>query len=332
MKRSTQTFLNCLICLFQSKYNIFEVIFPVKGHCLHRNENVTKPHFQISKFWICFGALYTTFLVIPAISYCYYLPEICTKNTFVCLILSADEIFGVTSITVCLVTLGTLKITKHERNLWLRLFENRKLFYVNRITSGEIFKKLKYSSKVWFLIHSVLLVFVMLQDYFFSYNNFSIQYIRRFAKIGYYGSQSYYLFQVLQSINFVGFLLEALEDLLKISLCNKLVLRRDILNRSQELIEIINQNVYLIMKHLPYTCVVWILTSVASLILNIYILVKHHDSDLTILSMLQFRTGIIVFGILLLLYNVESRWNHKVSAFLSKMCCLQLLITSYCLI
>lgn len=67
------------------------------------------------------------------------------------------------------------------------------------------------------------------------------------------------------------------------------------------------------MKHLLYTYLMWILSLITLLSLNVYIIIKHHDSNCVTLSLFQVRTEVIIISILLLLQNIERTWSRKVS-------------------
>lgn len=309
----------CLICLFHSNYNLFGIVFPVKGYCQHLHpKTVSKPHFSISKFWFFFNVVATVFMTFAAFSSFFYLPKICREMSS-CLIFVADEFFSISSISFNLIMFGKLNIGKDELNSWLFIFENRERYGLKEIISRKGVKQVKLLRYVTIALLYVLILATVVLHFQQSYDELPFSHLRQFTIVGCYAIQSFGLLEASQKIKFIGLLLEALQDSIR-RICRERttsgrVVDVAFLTKSFYLIDIINKTIKLMMTYMSQICQIWLITSVASLILNIYILIEYHNYNMITLGALQVRTGATIWGIVLLMTEAEHKLNRRVSAF-----------------
>jgi hypothetical protein len=108
--------------------------------------------------------------------------------------------------------------------------------------------------------------------------------------------------------------LKACEKSFVTVLCDKLSTRTNSTFRNYySLINLINLNTSVMMDYMATLLVMWIFTSVVSLIFNIYILIDFYDYGLCTLSILGARTLVTILQMLLVLVIAERKVNKKVS-------------------
>ena len=119
---------NCFVCLLESKYDLFRLVFPLRGSCLHIHKHTRIPYYRI-----CWRALILDFFVsifmLPAwISYFVYPPATCSVDKTLCLIFLGDQILTTISLIIGVLELFYMKLQTTEFNAWTVLFENRRRF------------------------------------------------------------------------------------------------------------------------------------------------------------------------------------------------------------
>jgi hypothetical protein len=317
MATSTSSNL-CLVCLFYSKYNFFETVIPIQSCCKHlQPKTVTNSHFKISKFWFSFNVAFAAFLAFSLCSDFVYVPKICQNETSNCLIFVADELFGVTSVLFILIMLCSLNVCKNEFNLWLFIFEYSKRYGLAQIFLVKNIRQMKLRQNVAMVSLYLLIMVEAVLHYFRSFEDSPLSYVRKFTIIMCHGIQSFGLYSCTQKCNFIGALFKTLEESVRDTLVGRLLpkstAKNNVLKNSYNFFDLINKNIHLSMSYMSRICLMWIMTSVTSLILVLYIFIKYQDYSVATLSALQIRTGVTILGIIFLLDESENALNEKVS-------------------
>lgn len=317
MKASTEF---CFVCLLHLKYNVFQKGYPVQGYCKHLVKKYSGPgYYKISKFccFICIVLTIPQLLVLSVQSFS--LPEICQKTKSLCLIFISDQVFCVCSFLLFFSTFLNLKIYEKEINAWLFLFENSYLFNLNEVFSKKQIKLVQLRRITIFSVFVFLCTLMGVFVFCFPYDNLPWNFLRKFAVLHCFLLQCYGTFDALQRMKLIGHLLRAFEKSIKSTLTNKLLDQvemisfRTALKKYRNFICVLNMNINLLMKYLALTCTIFTLSSIISLIINIYISIKYFDYDALSLGTLELRTLATIWSNLYIAVQVETNINRKVS-------------------
>lgn len=301
----------CLVCILHSKFNLFAVLNPAKGFCQHLFPKIKDPFFRISK--VCISVIYfmTIFIIGSVLSYFFYLPKTCRENVPLCLMSVAEQCFGFTSTALVSVIILQVKNYENELNITLYFFTKPKEFNLKKITS---FGKLKFLKFRRFVVSVLLFIFftvLIILHQCFPEENTPLGIFRKIGVILCYILQCSCLFEVLQKIFLLGITLEVLEE--SIQSIDDQPSVDFFLKKFIDLVHFIHKLISLTMNYMSIVSLVWLVSSVILLILNFFIVIKYHNQNFYRLMVLHLRTLITTIAILIVLVQVETKVNRKVS-------------------
>nr|XP_015833264.1 PREDICTED: uncharacterized protein LOC107397491 [Tribolium castaneum] len=311
----SSNFQICFVCLLHSKFIFFQVFSPAKGVCKHiYPKTIKNPTFVVSKSCVVRICFLTLFLILSVSSYFFSLPKTCHENQQLCLMAVTEQCFGSTGIALVSIIITHVKIYQTELNSWLNFFGNTKQFDVDDIIALRKIKDLRLRRNVVFAMQLLLIFFFSMLHICFIDEVFPFGIVRLIAVLFCYKVQCACLFELLQKVYILSVALETLEESVRVSATNK----RDVdnfLKRSINLVHCINKNIALTMLYVSKVAFIWLISSVTTLILNIFIVIKYHDQAMAKLMVLHLRTLIIVLSMFVLLVEVEAKVNRKLPQF-----------------
>ena len=310
---SVQTFRysdleECLMCNLRWKYDILQLIFPIKFYCKHSKHRYSpKPLCRLSKALQIFSLILQCLFALSIIPHYLFLPIFCQINKLACLSLLSDQIFITTSIIVSTVFLVNMKNLQLEFNSWLHLFENPKNYNLGRIIGKTDHRKFRI-----FTVLSLLLVTsnacIPLLYFYYSGDNGGT-FFRKISMCASFAMQGKGFFEMLKCLNIHGVVLKAFERSLKTSLSR----RQPDFRKFYQTVSIVNSNVKIHLSNFTFIVSAWSLVSTICMIINIFIWIRYSDGASNMVF-LHVRTMFIGGGILAFLVFVEVDINRKVSA------------------
>jgi hypothetical protein len=305
----------CLVCILRENYDLYEKFYPVQGYCPHSKTYFSHtPHYKFSRKCLVPNIIITLFCVAPLVSYSIYLPEVCRHDKSLCVIFVADEIYIICCIILSLILFVKLKSQQCELNFWSFLFDNPEMYHLGPIMSRRAIKKFRIYKSVTFLFIFLIHFITGLLYFYTPYDYLPGSVLRRVSIVASYCYYGYGAWEISQRIKILGVVLKACEKSFVTVLCDKLSTRTNSTFRNYySLINLINLNTSVMMDYMATVLVMWIFTSVVSLIFNIYILIDFYDYGLCTLSILGARTLVTILQMLLVLVIAERKVNKKVS-------------------
>ena len=307
----------CLPCLLYSKFNIFHLTSPVQGHCRHLEPKTSpRTHFKFSKVWFLVYFVVNLLLVLPTLSYFFYYPDLCRTEKAQCLMFVTDHLFCITALLLTFIFFSKLKTYIDEQNLWVFIFENKHLHSLDKSTSRETHRCLRFRQNLdCFCFTSTVVVMAVLHGYF-SYEEYPFHYWRRIAVVQCYLVQAFGLFDHLQKIRFIGIVVESLEKSLQQAFKERLGSEKKcdvFLKKCFFFVDLVDKNMKRFVTNMAPVFFTWLLTTIAALILNIYILLEYYEYGSSALLIVQIRTGLMIAVIVLLMCEAETKLKNKVS-------------------
>ena len=301
----------CAVCVFDTKFDAFRLIYPVRGYCRHsRFFHSLTPHF---KFYKPSAILVSIILLLEAtssIGLIFHTPTICQRKKSLCLVFITDVIFVIGTSLLTAVTFIYYKTEINQLNIWIQISQKwescQLLFRTEDLRKLTIWKAffcvIIFAGGVLgaVFIHTATTDFV--PWYFF----------RRFVVSLCWLTEMYGVFEVTSHIWFVGVLF----DNMKLSLEKVLSGSTGKTGRGckpfVDLVVMINTAMELVSRHLKFGFIIWNLVSIVSLILNIYIFIRYPEYDLYIMGVLQARTLTTIVQVCMTYFTAEDNLQRKV--------------------
>jgi hypothetical protein len=306
---------NCLVCILQLKWDPFRFMFPIRGYCRHLKHSYSHlAYFEIVKIKQILVLFFAIVEMAIGASYFVFMPTMCKGEKSDCLNFVGDAVFLLTANILGLVIFFHLKVEVQEMHGWLKFLQNRRFFGLTTVVSNRAFKKIKsqrYISVAVICLDCAIIGFFLFQ---FSHDSLPYNTFRKFSIACAVSLQTYALLDIIQRITLVGLFLNAFKKLLCSTLRRKSNMGK-ILKRTSLFIFRINENLKLTMEYFMLAFIVWSLTTIASLILNIYVVMKFSDYDVYALVELELRTGTTIIGILIIAVCSEHNLQEKVSRY-----------------
>lgn len=300
----------CLVCLIRTNYNIFERCFPIQGYCEHsKTQFSSKPRFRLNRRLYILNIVLCLAFFIPLSSYLSILPTICRSDGFMCLIFSIDALNLSLSVLMSVCLFFVMKVQKLEMNCWSYIFQNPEVYNLDKILLSSEIKKIQFKKFFDFVLILIANIFIGVLCFYFPYDVFSGQALRRPSIFLCYSFQCYMVFELVQRINIIKYVLDAFTRSL---ILNDETLTVDRAQKYCKLILVINSNVKLSMVFMSMMVFLWISQSTIGLIFNIFVTIRLYDYDLGSLTTLETRCVATILEIIILLVIAEESVNKKV--------------------
>jgi hypothetical protein len=317
-------FNNCLVCLLKSRFDIFRLIFPVTGTCQHSSTSKPPiPYYSISWTVVLVDVLLIICLVASCVKCFIDLPQIYKTDKTLGLILLSDQVFVMVSIVSGLLQLLSMKEQTTEFNAWIATINQRRFYGVKDILSEQKANRFIFFRDVSIIMTSLSSIGGLTLIFAVPYDHLSGHWYRKLLLILCYSHQSYITQDLAHRIRIVGVILNTFKQTLKKCLTSntypifakktgELTLGR-ILKKYTNFILVIHMNMNLFMRHISGILILYCLTVIASLIVNIYVLIKFNDYNIYTLLVIQMRIAVMVTSIVFVFITAENSLKNKVS-------------------
>lgn len=321
--------LNCVVCVLEITIKTSFILVPINGFCRHRARNYSEvQHFRIAKLKLiaAYGVLFCTILATCA--YPYMLMNVCEKDEKItCLVLWTELIFSGTGIILFALSLLQVKSRLFDLNGWAKIVENRRSFGINNVICVDCNRHLYKRSKLFFYL-ILLLNLAFISSYYFTDDALPFTIARDSSLVISSFIQAQIVFQFSQKTRYFRVIHKSLRKAIVSKLNGKLDrLQRspnsiylndnsleDMLKGYTRYILAMHENFKLLNDFLSPMMIIWLLASVANLIVNFYlIIIVWRVLYVSHVFILQVRTYTIVLGIIYLLNCVQKQ--GKVSSF-----------------
>jgi hypothetical protein len=316
----SQQFNNCLVCLLKSRCDIFRLIFPVTGTCQH--SSTSKPpraYYRISRPVIWLDVLLITFLAASCVKCFIDLPQIYRTDKTLSLILLSDQILVMVSTVSGFLKLLSMKVQIIEFNAWIATIDRRRFYGVKHILTEQKANKFIFFRDVSIIMTSLSWIVGLALIFGMPYDNLPGHWYRKLLLILCYCYQSYITQDMTYRIKLVGVILNAFKkSLTKKSYPIFALKRRELtlgrtLKKYTNFILVIHMNIHLFKRHMSSIIILYFLTVVASLIVNIYVLIEFNDYNIYTLLVIQMRVVIMVASTVFVFVTAENSLKNKVS-------------------
>jgi hypothetical protein len=310
---------SCLVCTLHVEYSFLHKLFPLQGYCQHLNNSSARPIYKISKLCLCLSLVITGISTVPLFSYISLLSETCPREKSLCLIFLADLLFTVGSFVLAVIHLIKVKTYEKEANAWLFLFENTSLYSLMEIYSQNDKKEVKMRRHITFYTLGLVTIIMSIFVFCFPYDTLPLSLWRKWSVVHFFIIQYFGTVHTIQRMRLIGAILKTFEKAVKTAFSKKNQDGTDHFNlhstlkKYRNFIATVNLNFALLMRHLLIIFFIFALTSLACLIVNLYILIKYLDYDPMSLAVLQLRTVSTIFGLLFLSVDADRNIKAKVS-------------------
>lgn len=298
--------MSCFVCLWRSNYDPIHVAYPIQGFCEHSKWRFSsKPEFRISRWFMAHNAVMAATYIFPFISYMYYIPEACNKETSSCLLYIVDATNVICCVLLTFILFTKTKFYNFELNCWVYIFVNPKEFGLNRIVENSefyAFRKRRIISFVFILLVNTIIGFLY---FYFPYDHLPGGCLRKYAALTCYGFMCYGVLVIIHRIKIVGLLYEGLKK--------SLYFNPSSFDKYSKLICLIHFNMTHLNNYMMFILIIWICLSTFSLIINIYVLIDIYGFSLCHLGPLEGRTLVTILGIVIVLIIAEQNLNRRVS-------------------
>jgi hypothetical protein len=316
----SQQFNNCLVCLLKSRFDIVRLINPVTGTCQH--SSTSKPpiaYYRISWSVVLVDVLLLTFLAASCVKCLIDIPQIYKTDKTLGLILLSDQILVMVSSVSGLLKLLTLKVQIIEFNAWITTIDQRRFYGVKDILTEQKAKRFILFRDVLIIMTSLSWIGGLALIFGVPYDNLPGHWYRKLLLILCYSYQSYITQDVAYRIKLVGVILNAFKkSLTKKSYPIFALKRRELtlgrtLKKYTNFILVIHMNIHLFRRHISSIIILYSLTVIASLIVNIYVLIEFNDYNIYTMLVIQMRVVIMVASTVFVFVTAENSLKNKVS-------------------
>jgi hypothetical protein len=309
MKTVNSRVSNCVVCFYRFVFDPFRPLYPIKGYCQHsKYYNSDRSRFVIFKSIQAFTSVAAVGLLLLGLYFSSYLPPLFQSNRSLCLILTADQLFilstAILSVGACLGLDGQV----NEINSWIYIFEKSSTTIIDEMH----IQRIKFYRKILITIIDFLIIILTVMHYTFSKDYLPWNKLREFLLVYCMGFQSYWAWEWCNRLQLIGAIMNGIRVFLESLPQEKHTLEKPFAKTSR-LVLMIHQNVELMVEYTMHFVPLWIVTLSINLILNIYILVNYNDYDMYALSMLQMRTIGTIVVLWALLNSHEKECLHRVS-------------------
>jgi hypothetical protein len=309
MKTVNSRVSNCIVCLYRFVFDPFRPLYPIKGYCQHsKYYNADRPRFVIFKSILAFAFVCVVGLLLLGLYFSSYLPPLFQSNRSLCLILTADQLFILSTAIVGVAACFGLNGQVNEINSWIHVFEKSSTTFINEMH----IRRIKLYRKIFITIINFSIIILTVMHYTFTKDHLPWNKLRNFLLVYSMGYQCYWTQEWCHRLQLIGIIIKGIRVFLESTLQRKPTLEKPFANTSR-LVLMIHQNVELMVEYATHFIPLWILTVSINLILNIYILVNYNDYDIYALSMLQMRTVVTIMMLWTILHSNETECVHRVS-------------------
>jgi hypothetical protein len=320
----TSTFNNCFVCLLESPFDIFRLIFPLRGTCQHSKNS--KPsqvaYYRISKNVVLLDILFSTVLLFSWITYFIYPFQMCETDKARCLLLLSDQMLVTISIVIGFLELFYMKMQTLEFNAWTRTIEKIRFYGLKEILSEESARRFIFLRNLGMIAVSIWGIAGTSLTLGISYDTTPWHWGRKFLLVVCYTLQSYVTLDLGQKIRIVGIVLDTFKRTLMSSLTNnsypifakkrgEMTLEK-ILGRYTNLVLVIHTNMNLFMRYFFGILILYSMALLASLIINIYVLIEFNDYNIYILLVIEVRTILLIVRVVFVFIAAEINLKNKV--------------------
>lgn len=300
----------CLVCLIRPNYYVSARYYPVQGYCEHSKTRFSiKPRFKINRKLCVLNIFLCLLFIVPLTSYIYIMPKICRSDSFMCLIFSVDVLILVVFNFMYVFLFFVIRIQKLELNCWIKIFYAPEVYKLEKILLSSEIKQIQFKKFVVFVLILFANICMGVLYFCFPYDVYSGHFLRRPFIFLCYSFQWYMVFEMVQRINNIKYVLEAFTKSIVFN-NEKLSISR--LQKYSKLVLVINSNFKLTMVIMSMLVFLWISQSTAVLIFNIFITIRLCDSNFGSLTSLGTMSVATILAIIVLLVVAEENVNRKV--------------------
>lgn len=291
------------------------MVLPIKGFCKHSTLKIFKsrhPHFRFIRGLQIFDFAVQAFLLWPIFSYFVYLPIVCSmENKSLCLIMLTDEIFCVSTCAVSFIHQLQFQTKTLEANGWSRIVEARRNFGVKQIMGWKKTRSIIMKRNIMNGLFNILVYVSSILQFVISYDNLEENEPRKLLQMLAFTFQSYICLDLTQRFKIIGTILHSVKKTLMTDYERP---SKDFVKYSK-LILAIHVNLRVFHKTIILPLMSWILMTIVSLILNIFLLIQFSEYPWYAIVLIHARTAVTVLSIVIILSNAEQNLKRKVSVY-----------------
>ncbi|KYB28726.1 hypothetical protein TcasGA2_TC032427 [Tribolium castaneum] len=317
---------NCVVCVLTYTLFVGHYVTPIVGYCSHSNHRYSKTqYFAIVKISQIFDWILLLLYAGATFSYSNVVVEECSKvkNKIMCLHFWGDQIFSINGLLCMFFFLLQINTRLKNLNAWAHLIENRHSFKMENVICVHCTKNLmKRNFKLIAVLMAAILFFIGVQ--FWMSDMTPLDFTRRGSIFLSELIQCNIAFQFSQKSLFLLYITNSLKKSIVRKFRQRLEIGTNledslrnytkfwiILKKYQNLIRVLNMNIALMMKYFVLTSIIFSLSSVIALIVNIYILIKYFDLNALALGTLELRTVATIWSNLHIAAEVEKTINRR---------------------
>lgn len=324
---------DCFVCVVRPLVSVTSIvgISPVSSKCPHSRKPTKFAYYKISRFRMIISYILSFLLMLAVLCYVYMI--IICKIKFECLVLISETIFLAISVALIVFFLLKYDVRLQELNAWVATLEYRKIYGFETIIDENKMKLILHYSKLYILFVCIVMTFLSYLSYaFMDERMFPWLMIRRTSSlisiyIQFAVIYNFWTLHIISKISLRVCYAKLAKCMAKrvsnITIPHKLketnsenyfedfVPLKKIIRNTRIFHTIVKENLVLFQKFINPAILFWLPTTLAVLIINIYLLlnVAMYEKYNHQILLMEIETYAIIFTIIYQLKAVQDTVN-----------------------